>query len=124
MLQVQNLTLTHKKDNHLLLSDASFVIGDGAKTVLIGEEGNGKSTLLKLIHDPSLVADYIEYTGAIRKNGHVTGYLAQEATAEELQSPMYALLPPEMAHKPRISLGEDRPLRKVVVKVPAVSRTK
>ena len=36
----------------------------------------------------------------------------------------YALLPPEMAHKPRISLGEDRPLRKVVVKVPAVSRTK
>ena len=63
MLQVQNLTITHKKDNHLLLSDASFVIGDGAKTVLIGEEGNGKSTLLKLIHDPSLVADYISYTG-------------------------------------------------------------
>lgn len=99
MLQVQNLTLTHKKDNHLLLSDASFVIGDGAKTVLIGEEGNGKSTLLKLIHDPSLVADYVEYTGAIRKNGHVTGYLAQEATTEELQSPMYALLPPEVDHE-------------------------
>ena len=34
----------------------------------------------------------------------------------------YAVLPPEMAHKPRISLGEDRPVRKVVIKVPAVPR--
>ncbi len=99
MLQVQNLTITHKKDNHLLLSDASFVIGDGAKTVLIGEEGNGKSTLLQLIHDPSLVADYITYTGAIRKNGHITGYLAQEATEEALNSPVYALLPAEADHE-------------------------
>ena len=99
MLQVQNLTITHKKDNHLLLSDASFVIGDGAKTVLIGEEGNGKSTLLKLIHDPSLVADYISYTGAIRKNGHITGYLAQEATEAALNSPVYALLPAEVDHE-------------------------
>lgn len=36
----------------------------------------------------------------------------------------YAVLPPEMAHKPRISLGENCSLRKVVVKVPAVPRTK
>lgn len=36
----------------------------------------------------------------------------------------YAVLPPEMAHKPRISLGENCLVRKVVVKVPAVPRTK
>lgn len=102
MLQVQNLTITHKKDNHQLLADASFVIDDNAKTVLIGEEGNGKSTLLKLLYDPSLVTDYIEYTGTIRRNGHVIGYLAQEAEEEALLSPVYALIPPETDHESMI----------------------
>ncbi len=99
MLQVQNLTIKHKKDNHLLLADASFAIGEGAKTVLIGEEGNGKSTLLKLIHDPSLVADYITYTGTIRKNRLVTGYFAQEVEEDMLNCPVYTLLPTEVDHE-------------------------
>ncbi len=78
MLQIKNLTITHKKDLRTILDDFSFVLNPGDKTVIIGEEGNGKSTLLKLIYDPSLVEDYIEFTGEIIKNNVKLGYLAQE----------------------------------------------
>ena len=69
MLQTSGLTLTHTKDSRVLIRDLSFTVNDRQKTVIIGEEGNGKSTLLRLLHDPSLVEDYIEVTGTIRKNG-------------------------------------------------------
>ncbi len=47
MLQIKQLTITHKKDFRVILKDFSFVLNPGDKVVLIGEEGNGKSTLLK-----------------------------------------------------------------------------
>ena len=45
---------------------------------MIGEEGNGKSTLMKWIYDPELVEDYIEYSGEKVINGERLGYLPQE----------------------------------------------
>ncbi len=89
MLQVSDLTLTHRGDNRILLTGLSFTIHDKQKTVIIGEEGNGKSTLLKLLHDPELVSDYIEITGRITKQGTRTGYLSQELTDVELATPVY-----------------------------------
>lgn len=83
MLQIKHLTITHKKDLRPLLEDFSFTLNDGDKAALIGEEGNGKSTLLKLIADPGLVDGYVEYTGEILTNGLRLGYLAQELTAAE-----------------------------------------
>lgn len=41
--------MTHKKDLKVIIKDFSFVLNEGDKAVLIGEEGNGKSTILKLI---------------------------------------------------------------------------
>lgn len=82
MLQIENLTMIHKKDLHELLRDFSLCLRPGDKASLIGEEGNGKSTLLKLIYDERLVEDYIEYTGAIRTRGMRLGYLPQELPAE------------------------------------------
>ena len=55
MIQVKNLTLTHRKDLRDLAADFSFVINDGDKAAIIGEEGNGKSTLLKWVYDPGLI---------------------------------------------------------------------
>ncbi len=78
MLQIKNLTITHIKDNRVLLQDLSFTLNAGDKAAIIGEEGNGKSTLLKLIYDESLVEDYIDYTGEIIKNHVHIGYLPQE----------------------------------------------
>jgi len=79
MLQIKNLSITHKKDLREILQDFSCVLNAGDKAVIIGEEGNGKSTLLKLIYDPSLVENYIEYSGTISAQDDRIGYLAQMA---------------------------------------------
>ena len=60
MLQIKNLSIIHKKDLRVILNDFSCVLNDGDKAVIIGEEGNGKSTLLKWIYDEKLVDDYCE----------------------------------------------------------------
>ena len=78
MLQIKNLTITHKKDLRPLLEDFNFTLNTGDRAVIISEEGNGKSTLLKLIYDASLVSDYVEYTGQILTQGTLLGYLPQE----------------------------------------------
>ena len=52
MLQVKNLTITHKKDLTTLVEGLSFVLAPGDRAAVIGEEGNGKSTVLKLLYDP------------------------------------------------------------------------
>ena len=54
MLQIQNLTIVHRRDSRILLRDFSFVLRPGDRAVLIGEEGDGKSTLLRTICDPAL----------------------------------------------------------------------
>lgn len=81
MLQINDLTVTHRKDNRTILKDFSFTLNPGDRAVLIGEEGDGKSTLLKLIYNDALVAGYAEYTGEIFKSGLRLGYLAQELPA-------------------------------------------
>lgn len=89
MLQIRNLTITHKKDLRNLIEDFSFVLRPGDKTVLIGEEGNGKSTLLKLIHEEQLVEEYVTWSGEIIRNGVRTGYLAQEMGQEAQNCQVY-----------------------------------
>ena len=83
MLQIKNLSMNHTKDSHVLAEKLSFVLGERDKAAIIGEEGNGKSTLLKLIYDPELIEDYIEYSGEIIRNGAVFGYLAQEISEKD-----------------------------------------
>lgn len=88
-IQIKNLTITHKKDLRLILENFSFVLKEGDKAALIGEEGNGKSTLMKLIYDEKMVENYVEYAGEIIKNGSHIGYLAQELTTEEKEQSVY-----------------------------------
>ena len=92
MLQVKNLTITHLKDNRVLLDQFNLTINPGDKAAIIGEEGNGKSTLLKLIYDEKMVEDYIEYSGEIIRNNMRMGYLAQELTAEEKEMSVYEFM--------------------------------
>lgn len=87
MLQINHLTITHIKDLRTVVTDLSLVLSPGDKAAVIGEEGNGKSTLLKLIYDPALVEGYTEWTGSIVKKGIRLGYLPQE-------------LPPDWQHTP------------------------
>ncbi|MBR4344308.1 MAG: ABC-F family ATP-binding cassette domain-containing protein [Lachnospiraceae bacterium] len=83
MFQIKNVTLTHKKDLRTILDNFSLVLNDGDRAVMIGEEGNGKSTLMKWIYDPELVEDYIEYSGEKVINGERLGYLPQELSEQE-----------------------------------------
>ena len=76
MLQAKNVNLYLNKDNRLLIEDFSFSLGEGDKVVIIGEEGNGKSTLLKYLYDEELVAGYVQATGQVIKQG-LFGYLPQ-----------------------------------------------
>ena len=92
MLQIKNLTVTHIKDNRVLLQNLSFVLNSGDKAAIIGEEGNGKSTLLKLIYDERLVEDYVEYSGEIIRNQMHIGYLPQELPLEEKETTAYEFM--------------------------------
>lgn len=73
MLQIQNLTVTYRRDQRVLVDHFSMTLNSRDKAVLIGEEGNGKSTLLKWIHDPSLIEDYAEASGTRIMNHETTG---------------------------------------------------
>ncbi len=85
MLQVKHLTITHKKDLTVLVEGLSFTLSPGDRAAIIGEEGNGKSTVLKLLHDPASVAPYAEWTGEIMDKGLRRGYLAQELSPAQLK---------------------------------------
>ena len=108
MLQIQNLTIVHRRDSRILLRDFSFVLRPGDRAVLIGEEGDGKSTLLRTICDPALTADYVETTGAVVRSGLRLGYLPQELTPGEKDLSVldfcakdpdfYTLAPADIAH--------------------------
>ena len=97
MLQIQNLTLIHQKDLRTIVQDFSFSLQPGDRAVIIGEEGNGKSTLLKWILDPTLVEDYVsgangcaaERAGQRILDGLLLGYLPQELTAAEKELTVY-----------------------------------
>ena len=78
MLQIRDLTITHRKDLRTILDHFSCTLNPGDKAVIIGEEGNGKSTLLKWIADPSLIDEYADAEGTCVKRGEILGYLPQE----------------------------------------------
>ncbi len=83
MLELNNISLYLKQDDRALAENFSFTLGRGDKAVLIGEEGNGKSTLLKAVYDRCLVEAYCDFSGKIIARGKLA-YLPQ-AMGEELR---------------------------------------
>lgn len=76
MLEIKNLSLALRADGRPLAQNFSFTLNRGDKAVLIGEEGNGKSTLLKYLYNPALVEPYCEGTGQVLCRGRAA-YLPQ-----------------------------------------------
>ncbi len=89
MIQINGLTLTHKKDLRVILEDFNLVLNDGDKAVIIGEEGNGKSTLMKWLYNPFLVDDYMEANGKRVLGQERAGYLPQELPDEDKKKTVY-----------------------------------
>ena len=77
MLEIKNISLILNKNNRPLVKNLSFVLSEGDKAAIIGEEGNGKSTLLKFIYDKKRIENYCHYEGTITKNNYKIGYLEQ-----------------------------------------------
>ena len=67
MIQIQHLTITHNKDLRELVHDLNLTIALGEKVAIIGEEGNGKSSLLALLVNPIAHFDHLSYEGTINK---------------------------------------------------------
>ena len=89
MLQIQNCTLLHTKDGHYLMNKFSMTANPGDKIVLIGEEGNGKSTFLQWIYDPSYIQSYIEYHGQCIQTNEQLAYLPQQLPAKDQALTIY-----------------------------------
>ncbi len=89
MLQIKDLTITHRGDLRIILEKFSMVLNDGDKAVIIGEEGNGKSTLMKWIYDPELAEEYTECEGERIIAGEVLGYLPQELPEADKAKTLY-----------------------------------
>lgn len=89
MLQVKNVSITHRKDLKEIMHKVSFVCNAKDKMVIIGEEGNGKSTLLKWIYDENLIEDYAYASGEKVLNQEILGYLPQELPIKHQQKTVY-----------------------------------
>ena len=89
MLQIKDLTITHRKDLRIILEKFNMVLNDGDKAVIIGEEGNGKSTLMKWIYDPDIAEEYTECEGERIMTGEILRYLPQELPEADKAKTLY-----------------------------------
>ncbi len=76
MLDIKNISIILSQSGRPLVENFSFTLNSGDKAVIIGEEGNGKSTLLKYICDERLVSGYCNCSGEIVRKG-ICAYLPQ-----------------------------------------------
>ena len=87
MFEVRDLSI--KVNDRYLIKGLNLVLDKGDKLAIIGEEGNGKSTLLKVILG---LCDYAIVTGSINTKGNRIGYLKQSMSKEDLDKKVYDYL--------------------------------
>lgn len=80
MLILKHITIQDSKQ-HTLIEDLNYSLGNGDKVGIIGEEGNGKSTLLKAIYNRNLIEDYAAVSGIIDTDYIETGYFEQQLSS-------------------------------------------
>lgn len=87
MLEVKNLSISI--NDRYLVKNLNLTLNKGDKLAIIGEEGNGKSTLLKSIIDKS---EYAKISGSINLKNNRIGYLEQSMNDENLNKNVYQFL--------------------------------
>ena len=91
MLTVQHLSITHLRDLRPLIQDLSFTLSGSERLAVIGEEGNGKSALLRAICDPSSLESWAHVEGQCLLSHETPGYLSQEMPPAWDDLPVYQL---------------------------------
>lgn len=87
MLEVKALTISI--NGRYLIKNLNLTLNNSDKLAIIGEEGNGKSTLLKSILG---ICEYAEISGKINLKGNRIGYLEQSISADKLDKSVYEFL--------------------------------
>lgn len=87
MLEIKDLSISIL--DRYLVKELNLVLNNGDKLAIIGEEGNGKSTLLKSILG---ICNYSNVKGTINLNGNRIGYLEQSMDKENLEKLVYDFL--------------------------------
>lgn len=90
-MQIKNLTIRLKKDGRTIIDNLTFSINDGDRLALIGEEGNGKSTLLKAITNAEDFLNYAEISGEISRDESIA-MVPQIATSDVLDKSLSDLI--------------------------------
>lgn len=80
MFEVNNFNI--KVNERYLVKDLSLVLNKGDKLAIIGEEGNGKSTLLRSLLG---ICNYAIIEGNINFKGNTVGYFEQTISKENLK---------------------------------------
>ncbi len=73
MFEAKDISITIQ--NRYFIKDLSFTLNKKDKLAIIGEEGNGKSTLVKCLLG---ICDYATLKGTINTKGNTIGYLPQQ----------------------------------------------
>ena len=76
MLQLKNINITLEPSGRKIIENLNYTLQSGVKCAIIGEEGDGKSTLLKYIYDKNSISSYCTASGQVVKQGTI-GYLPQ-----------------------------------------------
>lgn len=87
MLEVKDLSISIY--DRYFIKNLNLVLNNGDKLAIIGEEGNGKSTLLKSILG---ICEYTEISGNINLKGNRIGYLEQSICSNKLDQKVYDFL--------------------------------
>ena len=87
MLEIKDLTISIS--DRYLIENLNLILNNGDKLAIIGEEGNGKSTLLKSILG---ICEYAEISGNINLKGNRMGYLEQSISTDKLDKSVFEFL--------------------------------
>lgn len=87
MLEIKDVSISI--NDRYLIKNLDLVLNNGDKLAIIGEEGNGKSTLLKSILG---ICEYAKISGNINYKGNKIGYLEQSISNEFLDKSVYDFL--------------------------------
>lgn len=87
MFEISNLSISI--EDRFLIKNLSLTLNQNDKLAIIGEEGNGKSTLLKGILG---LCEYAKVTGSINTKGNKIGYLEQSLSENNLKKTGYEFI--------------------------------
>lgn len=87
MLEIKDLSISI--NDRYLVKNLNLVLNHGNKLAIIGEEGNGKSTLLKTILGK---CEYVEVSGSINFKNNRIGYLEQSIDEKDMDKNVYDFL--------------------------------